>query len=64
MMCYKDQSFCKSDCENTRCFRNMYWVYTDEKAKAYFKENPWMPVSVADFSKDCKEYENNQQIDG
>jgi hypothetical protein len=54
MICYKDMTFCKSDCINTNCFRN----WTEEKSKDAKK---WWgsdnaPVAFSDFSKDCKDY--------
>jgi hypothetical protein len=55
-LCYKDQTFCSSDCKNDKCFRN----YTDvihEAARKWWSHDPDnAPVAFSDFSKTCPEY--------
>ena len=55
MICYKDMSFCASDCTNTSCHRH----WTDEKSAAarkwWGKDNP--PVAFMDFSGKCDDYQ-------
>lgn len=58
MICYKDRTFCASDCTNSECWRNFgpdqgaaakRWAATFGR-----KDNP--PVSLADFSEKCEDY--------
>lgn len=49
-LCYKDQTFCKSDCTNMECFR--YYDSGVEKDAQEFG----LPVALSDFSKGCKHY--------
>jgi hypothetical protein len=49
-LCYKDRTFCDSNCANTKCFRFIYkglWVEA---------RNFGLPLAVADFSLDCEDY--------
>lgn len=53
-LCYKDQTFCSSDCKNDTCFRH----FTDEIHEAARK---WWggdnaPIAFSDFSKTCPGY--------
>lgn len=56
MMCYKDQTFCHSDCTQTECFR----CFTPEVEQA---ANEWWadmeggpPIALTDFSPTCPDY--------
>ena len=49
-ICYKDQTFCRSDCVQTNCFR----YYDDEIAKE--AEDFGLPVALSDFSNRCPSY--------
>lgn len=55
MICFRDRTFCNSDCRNTECPRHFG---PDDKASA---ERWWgsdeAPVAWADFSKDCEDYQ-------
>lgn len=55
-LCYKDQTFCSSDCKNTTCFRH----WTDElhqQAREWWDHDPDnAPVAFSDFSKTCPGY--------
>ena len=50
MLCYKDQTFCSSDCINTACYR--YLSPTDEIRAKELK----LPVAWNDLSDDCPGY--------
>jgi hypothetical protein len=50
MLCYKDRTFCKSDCKNSECFR-----YYDEGV-AKDASDFGLPVAVSDYSKSCQYY--------
>jgi hypothetical protein len=49
-LCYKDKTFCDSDCANAKCFRYIY--------KGLYKEASdfGLPVAVSDFSSRCSDY--------
>lgn len=54
MLCFKDQTFCASDCKNDTCFRH----FTDETHQA---AREWWggddaPIAFSDFSKTCPGY--------
>jgi len=55
-LCFKDQTFCSSDCRNDNCFR--FWTdEMHEQAQRWWphdKEN--IPIAWADLSKDCPKY--------
>lgn len=50
MLCYKDKTFCKSDCLNTECHR--YYDAGVQKDADDFG----LPIASSDFSKSCKYY--------
>lgn len=50
MLCYKDKTFCDSDCTNTECFR-YYDSGVAEDAK-----NFGLPVALSDYTKVCPYY--------
>jgi len=50
MLCYKDMTFCSSDCINTDCYRNFT---PDDRNKVIALD---LPVAWADYSKDCPDY--------
>lgn len=56
VICYKDKTFCKSDCENTKCFR----YFSDderENARRWWSHDPDnAPIAFCDFSNSCKGY--------
>lgn len=59
MLCFRDTSFCSSDCINTACSR--HFSPDDEAAakewarRSGFDEGE-MPVAWADYSDGCEEY--------
>lgn len=49
-LCYKDKTFCQSDCVNFECHR--YYDGGVAKDAAEFG----LPVALSDFSKTCEHY--------
>ena len=54
MMCYKDMTFCRSDCTNTKCFRNFTDTIREDAIKWWGSEDA--PIAFADFSSSCDDY--------
>jgi hypothetical protein len=54
-LCYKDITFCYSDCVITKCFRH----FSDEVAKE--AEDFGLPVALADFSERCPSYKKVEE---
>ena len=54
MMCYKDMTFCYSDCKNTECRRNITPTVEEEAIKWWGGDD--YPMSLADFSSSCDDY--------
>ena len=54
MMCYKDMTFCASDCTNTECHRNFTETVREEAIRWWGSED--VPVAYTDFSSSCDEY--------
>lgn len=56
MICYKDKTFCGSDCVNVGCHR--YFSEEErENARKWWKHDPDnAPVAFSDFSKNCPGY--------
>ena len=50
MLCYRDMSFCNSDCTNTDCFRFV------SDAVVEGSEKTGLPLATCDFSENCEEY--------
>jgi hypothetical protein len=59
MIVYKDMTFCKSDCLNRKCRRFISeGVKIDAETWAKSCGLDEVPMSVADFSENCKEYKS------
>ena len=58
MLCYKDMTFCESDCANENCHR---FLSDDVWRRA---KKCGLLVAVSDFSKECKDYEYVNPISG
>ncbi len=54
MMCYKDKTFCGSDCTNTRCYRHFGENEASSARRWWGKPNP--PVAYSDYSDTCLAY--------
>ena len=54
MMCFRDMTFCTSDCTNRKCHRH----YSEEvrKAARQWWGNDDAPIAFSDFSDSCPEY--------
>ena len=50
MICYKDQTFCRSDCINQECYR----YYDSGVAEDALKSG--LPIATCDYSKTCDFY--------
>ena len=58
MMCFRDMTFCNSDCVNSKCPRHFG---DEERTKAIeWWGNDKAPVAFSDFSNNCKEYINKE----
>ena len=57
MLCFKDMSFCQSDCINQTCVR-----YLSDEVKARANE-VGLPIATADFSGECKDYQKETEND-
>jgi hypothetical protein len=53
-LCYKDQTFCNSDCTNSACFR---FIHKDLFTEA---NDFGLPVAMSDFSPSCEYYTKEQ----
>lgn len=56
MICYKDKTFCLSDCTNSKCFR--FFSEEDRQgSKEWWSHDPDnVPIAWSDFSKNCPGY--------
>lgn len=54
MICYKDMTFCSSDCTMTSC--HSYWDETKNAAAQKWWGKPGAPVAFSDFSDCCAGY--------
>jgi len=59
MLCFRDMSFCDSDCTNTECHR--HFGPSDRAAARAWWGGPGAPVDVKDFSKDCDHYQQPEE---
>lgn len=56
MPCYKDQTFCNSDCKNKECFR-FYGPEQMMGARFWWSHDPdHAPIAFSDFSAKCEGY--------
>lgn len=57
MICFRDMTFCGSDCANTDCHRH-FGEDDSKAAQEWWGEDSehGAPVAYCDFSKDCPEY--------
>lgn len=51
MICYRDKTFCDSDCSNTACSR---YLSEQDQDNA---QDLGLPIALCNFSIDCAEYE-------
>ena len=58
MICYLDMTFCRSDCINEKCHRNV----TDSVREGAEEIN--LPLALCDFSDDCDLYETDELLIG
>lgn len=58
MMCWKDMTFCNSNCTNSLCGRHRSVVEEDTSRP------DWFPVAWSDFSNTCPEYDEPLNDEG
>lgn len=61
MICYRDMTFCSSDCKNTSCSRNLTPDVTARARQWWGGDDT--PIAVSDFSDDCEHYQPPRQKD-
>lgn len=54
MLCYKDKTFCNSDCTMTDCFR-FFGAEQQKGAEEWWGSNT-PPIAFANFSASCDSY--------
>lgn len=52
MLCYKDKTFCHSDCINRSCWRYL----TDEDRRRSIELK--LPIASSDYSRTCPDYKD------
>ena len=57
MICYKDMTFCLSDCKNAYCER--HWTAEKSESARRWWGGDNAPVAFSDFSKRCDEYQHD-----
>lgn len=59
MICFRDMTFCGSDCQNRSCPRN----FNDDVSAAARRwwGGPGAPIAFSDFSKDCPDYQPKEE---
>ena len=57
MLCYRDMSFCRSDCTNQACFRFI------SEAVVEGSERTGLPLATCDFSESCKDHQPEKKDD-
>jgi len=56
MMCYKDKTFCNSDCIVSSCFR-FFSEEDREGSRKWWSHDPdKAPIAMSDFSEACGSY--------
>ena len=56
MICFRDMTFCASDCTNEGCRRHFGQRDEQEARRWWGPENGEPPVAFSDFSDNCAEY--------
>ena len=57
MLCYKDMTFCSSDCVNKSCLRYFSDFHKENSRKWWSHDPDNVPVAFSDFSGYCDDYE-------
>ena len=58
MICYKDKTFCDSNCTNSNCWRFLSDAEKEGARKWWHHDPDNAPIAFSDFSDTCKEYTN------
>lgn len=56
MLCYKDMTFCRSDCKNSQCFRFFSEEVREGSRKWWSHDPDNAPIAFANFSNNCDGY--------
>jgi hypothetical protein len=57
MICYKDRTFCYSNCTNKNCYR-FFGEEEKEGARKWWSHDPDnAPIAFSDFSATCEAYQ-------
>ena len=54
MICYKDITFCRNDCQNNKCKIRLTNQVMKDAAKWWRKKNA--PIATADLRPECNDY--------
>lgn len=58
MICFRDMTFCGSDCTNTACYRH-FGEDDRQAARKWWSHDPdRAPIAFGDLSKGCPEYQS------
>lgn len=64
MLCYRDMTFCGSDCTNDECHR-YFGKKEQQRSKIWWKDcEGEPPVALSDFSDTCEWYQSPGKSDG
>lgn len=55
-LCYKDRTFCKSDCVNTECSRRLSDEVLEGARKWWGHDPDNAPIALSDFHSGCEGY--------
>lgn len=56
MLCYRDMTFCDSNCTNTACRRHFGPVQAEGARRWWSRDPENAPVAFSDFSDACPDY--------
>lgn len=66
MLCYKDMTFCRSDCTNKSCFRFLSDKIEEDAlawTKTFQPDAEYGLVALSDFSDTCGAYQPKGDVD-
>ena len=56
MICFRDKTYCSSDCVNTRCSRNFSPSEKEASERWWKGLKGYPPIAMSDFSNGCEDY--------
>ena len=60
-LCYKDMTFCWSDCTNTTCLRHFGDAEREGSRKWWDHDPDNAPVAMSDYSEVCEAYKKGEK---